>query len=57
MKLRLTQKQRMWANIFQCAVQRSNICLKENDRERKEREMTTAVLALQKSDQFWKQLL
>jgi len=54
MKLRLTPKQMMWANIFSCAVERS-ILYKDTDRY--EREFTTIVLALQKGDGFWKELL
>jgi len=54
MKLRLTPKQMMWANIFSCAVDRYLQCC---DTERGEREHTTIVLALQKGDGFWKELL
>jgi hypothetical protein len=57
MKLRLTPNQQMWANIFQCAIQRSDICFKEKDLDRHAREHTTVVLALQKGEQFWKELL
>ena len=57
MKLRLTPNQQMWANIFKCAVERSNIYLKENNLDRHAREHTTVVLALQKGEQFWRQLL
>ena len=57
MKLRLTQNQRMWANIFCCAVERSNIYFKEKDLDRHAREHTTVSLALQKGDGFWKELL
>ena len=54
MKLRLTPKQQMWANIFRCAVERSAMY---RDTDRHEREFTTIVLALQKGDEFWKELL
>ena len=54
MKLRLTPKQQMWANIFRCAVERS-VLYQGTDRH--EREHTTIVLALQKGEQFWKELL
>ena len=47
----------MWANIFRCAVERSNIYLQENDLDRHSREYTTIVLALQRGDEFWKELL
>lgn len=57
MKLRLTPNQQMWSNIFQCAVERSNIYFKEKDLDRHAREHTTVALALQKGDQFWKELL
>lgn len=57
MKLRMTQKQQMWANIFQCAIQRSDIYFKDNDLDRHAREHTTVTLALQKGEQFWKELL
>ena len=57
MKIRLTPKQQMWANIFRCAVERSNIYFKEKDLERHAREHTTVVLALQLGEQFWKELL
>jgi len=54
MKLRLTPKQMMWASIFSCAVDRY---LQHYDTERGEREHTTIVLALQKGDGFWRELL
>lgn len=57
MKLRLTPNQRMWDNIFRCAVERSNIYFKEKDLDRHAREHTTVLLALQKGDGFWKELL
>jgi hypothetical protein len=57
MKLRLTPKQQMWADVFRCAVERSNICFNEKDLDRHAREHTTVVLALQKGEQFWKELL
>ena len=57
MKMRLTPKQQMWANIFKCAVERSNIYFKENDLDRHAREHTTVSLALQLGDQFWRELL
>lgn len=57
MKLRLTPNQQMWANIFKCAVERSNIYFKEKNLDRHEREHSTVMLALQKGEQFWKELL
>ena len=57
MKLRLTPKQQMWADVFRCAVERSNIYFKEKDLDRHAREHTTVVLALQKGEQFWRELL
>ena len=57
MKIRLTPKQQMWANIFKCAVDRSNIYFKEKDLERHAREHTTVCLALQKGEEFWRELL
>jgi len=47
----------MWANIFKCAVERSNIYFKENDLDRHGREHSTVMLAIQKGDGFWKELL
>lgn len=55
--MRLTPNQQLWANIFQCAIQRSDIYFKEKDLDRHAREHTTVVLALQKGDKFWMQLL
>jgi hypothetical protein len=57
MKLRLTLQQQIWSNIFKCAVERSNIYFNDNDLDRHAREHTTVVLALQKGEQFWKELL
>ena len=57
MKLRLTKKQMMWHNVFSCAVNRSNLYFKENDLDRHAREHTTVILALQKGDQFWKDVV
>jgi len=57
MKMRLTPKQQMWANIFKCAVERSNIYFRAKDLDRHAREHTTVTLALQKGEQFWKELL
>lgn len=54
MKLRLTPKQQMWANIFYCAVDRAMLY---QDTDRYEREQTTVALALKKGDGFWKELL
>lgn len=56
MKLRLTSKQQLWANIFKCAVERSNYYFKQNDLDRHKREHTTVVLSLQKGDRFWKEI-
>jgi hypothetical protein len=57
MILRLTPKQQMWANIFRCAVGRSNLYFKDKDLNRHAREHTTVVLALQLGDEFWRELL
>ena len=57
MKLRLTPKQQLWADVFRCAVERSNIYFNEKDLDRHAREHTTVALALQKGEQFWKELL
>jgi hypothetical protein len=57
MKPRLTHKQQLWADIFRCAVQRSNLYFAEKNLDRHAREHTTVALALQKGDQFWKELL
>jgi hypothetical protein len=57
MKIRLNPNQQLWANIFRCAVERSNIYFREKDLDRHAREYSTVVLALQKGDQFWKELL
>ncbi len=57
MKIRLTPNQQMWANVFRCAVERSNLYFENKDLERQAREHTTVVLALQKGEQFWKELL
>ena len=57
MKLRMTPKQQMWANIFACAQRRSDLYFKEKDLDRQAREHTTVALALQKGEQFWKKFL
>jgi hypothetical protein len=57
MKLRLTPNQQMWANIFSCAVRRSNLYLDQNDLDRHAREHTTVILALQLGDEFWREIL
>lgn len=57
MKIRLTPKQHMWANIFKCAVERSNLYFNEKDLDRQKREHTTVVLALRQGDEFWKHIL
>ena len=57
MKLHLTPNQQLWADVFRCAVNRSNIYFTENDLDRHAREHTTVVLALQKGEEFWKELL
>jgi hypothetical protein len=57
MKLRLTHKQQMWADVFRCAVERSNLYLAENDLDRHTREHTTVVLALRQGDEFWREIL
>jgi hypothetical protein len=57
MKLKMTPKQKLWANIFACAQKRSDLYFKEKDLDRQAREHTTVALALQKGDQFWKKLL
>lgn len=57
MKLRLTPKQQLWANVFKCAVERSNLYFADNNLDRQAREHTTVVLALQKGEQFWREIL
>jgi hypothetical protein len=57
MKLRLNPKQQMWADVFRCAVERSNLYLAENDLDRHAREHTTVVLALRQGDEFWREIL
>ncbi len=57
MKLRMTPKQQMWANIYQCAVDRSNLYFAEGDLDRHKREHTSVILALRQGDQFWRELL
>lgn len=52
----LTPNQQLWADIFRCAVQRSNIYFDAKDLDRHAREHTTVVLALQKGEKFWKEL-
>ena len=47
----------MWANIFQCAVERSNIYFREKDLDRHGREHSSVMLAIQKGEGFWKELL
>jgi len=57
MKTELTTKQQLWADVFRCAVERSNIYFKDNDLDRHAREHTTVTLALQKGEQFWRHIL
>ena len=57
MKPKLTQNQQMWADVFRCAVYRSNLYFGEKDLDRHAREHTTVVLALQKGEEFWRELL
>jgi hypothetical protein len=57
MKLRLNPKQQLWADVFRCAVERSNLYLVENDLDRHAREHITVVLALRQGDEFWKEIL
>ena len=57
MKLRLTPKQQLWADVFCCAVERSNLYFADKDLDRHAREHTTVVLALQKGDEFWREIL
>ncbi len=57
MKLRLTPKQQLWANVFACAVERSNLYFAEKDLDRQAREHTTVVLALRQGDEFWREIL
>lgn len=53
----MTDKQKMWANVFSCAVERSNIYFKEKDLDRHAREHSTVMLAIQIGDSFWRKLL
>jgi len=57
MILRLTPKQQMWANIFRCAVERSNLYFKDKDLDRHAREHTSVIVALQLGDEFWREIL
>jgi hypothetical protein len=57
MKLRLTPNQQMWADIFRCAVERSNMYFESKDLDRHAREHTTVILALQKGEEFWREFL
>jgi hypothetical protein len=57
MKNPLTPNQQMWANVFNCAVKRSNLYFAEKELDRQAREHTTVVLALQKGDEFWREIL
>ena len=57
MKFRMTPNQKLWANIFSCAQQRSDNYFLEKDLDRHAREHSTAMLAIQKGEQFWKELL
>jgi hypothetical protein len=57
MKLRLNPNQQLWSNVFKCAVERSNLYFAHKDLDRHAREHTTVVLALQKGDEFWIEIL
>lgn len=57
MKLKMTPNQKLWSDVFRCAVERSNLYLKEKDLDRQKREHTTVVLSLQKGEQFWRHIL
>ncbi len=53
MKLRLNEKQQMWRNIHNCAIQRSNEYFISGDLERHAREHSTAMLAIHIGEKFW----
>lgn len=57
MKIRLNSKQQLWANVFRCAVERSNLYLADKDLDRHAREHTTVVVALRQGEEFWRELL
>jgi hypothetical protein len=57
MKLKLTQKQKLWSDVFRCAVERSNLYFADNDLDRQQREHTTVILALRQGNEFWRELL
>jgi hypothetical protein len=57
MKLRLTPKQQLWANVFRCSVERSNLYLADKDLDRHAREHTSVVVALRQGEEFWRELL
>lgn len=57
MKLKWNKNQQLWSNVFRCAVERSNLCFKDKDLDRHAREHTTVVLALQKGEEFWRDIL
>lgn len=57
MKVKLTEKQKLWYNIFSCAVKRSNYYFEQKDLDRQAREHTTVVLAIQLGGKFWLDML
>jgi hypothetical protein len=57
MKTRLNPNQQLWANVFKCAVERSNLYFEDKDLDRQAREHTTVCLALQKGEEFWREIL
>jgi hypothetical protein len=57
MKLRLTKNQQMWSDVYNCAICRSDEYFIQGDLDRHKREHTTVILALQKGDKFWLNML
>ena len=55
--MKLNSKQQLWANVFRCAIERSNTYFKENDLDKHAREHSTAMLAIRLGDSFWRKLL
>lgn len=49
----LTPKQKLWSNVYDCAIERSNIYFKEDNLERHKREHTTVMMTFGLGDSFW----
>lgn len=55
--MKLNSKQQLWASVFSCAIRRSDVYFKDNDLDRHAREHSTAMLAIQLGQGFWRKLL